>query len=203
LVPFGAFHVFWVPQGYGLFESSWGGGLHYLACALAGAAVFRRELGGARGWPGAGPALALTATAALAVGINAWIQAAWPLAPEAYARYEELQIGVGTLSGTYFTGKLPELVFQQTLIYVLVRRLQAGGHRGWRLIGTFALVFGGVHLPLIALKGLAAIPFVVGATSAALVFPPLIAWFRGGIAYSFCVHLLAYEAAGVALRVSG
>ncbi len=206
LTPFGVFVLAFIPAGAGMFGRSWIGGLHFLAATAAALALFRREvrwgLERDRG-AGAAPGLALALCGAATLVACALAQATWPLSPEAFERYRALQIGVARMDAVYHAVKLPELLFQQALIYVLTRRLQREGFAGWRLIGAFALAFAAIHLPLIALKGWAGVPFVLAAAAASAVFPALIARFRGGVAYSLCVHLLAYVIAGLALRVAG
>ncbi|RMG07370.1 MAG: hypothetical protein D6731_23885 [Planctomycetota bacterium] len=200
---FGVWQLLLVPAGFGHYGRSWGGGLFFGLATLLGLLLHRQELPSALRWPGRGPPLAVAAAAALTWGAARWVAVRWPVTPEALAPYRALRVGLVLLDGRYFLAKLPELCFQQALIYVLVRRLAGHGFRGLRLVGAFALVFGGVHLPILWNKGWAGAPFLGAALGASLVFPPLIARFRGGVAYSFCVHLLAYVLAGTLLRVRG
>ena len=59
----------------------------------------------------------------------------------------------------------------------------------------------GIHAPLLAVKGLAGLPVLIASVVASLVFVPLIARLKRGVAFSFCVHHLFYVLAGLALRV--
>lgn len=200
---FGLFHALLVPHGYGMFGRSWVAGIYYAAAAALGLAVFRRERTGVR--PGQGPlwapALVLLLTLGGTAATYAWANVHLTPAPGVLARCRDLQLGLIRMDGVYLALKLPELCFQQALIWVLVRRLQATGLDGWKLIGAFALTFGGIHLPILALKGLAGLPFILAAASASLVFVPLITRFRAGVGYSYSVHLSAYVLAGIVLRL--
>ena len=203
LVPFGVFVVFMVPAGYGMYGRGWVGGLWFAATTAGAAWLFRRELGAEQtgaDW-GRLPEAALLLTLCLTAGASLWAQRGLPVAPETWAAFEREQLGFVRLDHVYFAIKLPELCFQQALIYALVRRVQAWGQRGPALIGAFALVFAGVHLPILAFKGPAAALSIVGASAAAgLLFVPLIAWVRRGVLLSFCVHLTAYLVAGLLAR---
>ncbi len=204
LAAFGVFKLALIPAGAGMFGRSWVAGAFFLGAAALAARVTRRELAPERAAaPGAGPLLAVAGALALTAALGLWAERAWPLAPEAWERYRAHQIGVARMDLVYHAVKLPELVFQQAMILALTRRLLRHGLSGARLVGAFALVFGALHLPLVALQGLAGLPFVVAATASALVFPLLIARRPWGVAYAFCVHLLAYVAAGTALRLAG
>lgn len=203
LATFGVFVALLSPAGFGMYGRSWVGGLWYASAALTGAWLLRRELRAEQtgvDWgrlPEAGLLLTLLGVAACA----AWAQSGLPLSPETRAAFEREQLGFVRLDQVYFAVKLPELCFQQTLIYALVRRIQSWGRRGPALIATFALVFAAVHLPILAFKGAAAGLSILGASAAAgLLFVPLIAGVRRGVCLSFCVHLTAYLVAGLLAR---
>jgi hypothetical protein len=202
LVPFGVFVFFMIPAGYGMFGRSWVGGIWFVVATGLIAALYRPELnvpgdGRPTGpWPG----IALGATALLTVAGYAWAHASLQIEPDVFERFRALQLGLIRMDGVYLAVKLPELIFQQALIYVLVRHLQLRGLRGWTLIGVFLLPFAGIHVPLLVVKGLAGLPFLLASMAACLVFVPLIARFERGVAFSFCVHHLAYVIAGLALR---
>jgi hypothetical protein len=203
LATFAVFHTLLIPAGFGGFGTSWVAGLWYAVAAAGGLALYRREWAGLdRAWPGPAPALAALGSVGLVVATYGATHSVWPLDAAAWAELERHQLALARFDGVYLVYKLPELCFQQALILMLTLRLQRSGLSGWRLIGGFALVFGGIHLPLLAVKGLVAVPFIVAATGAAALFPLLIARFRWGVAYSFSVHLLAYLVAGLALRSS-
>lgn len=204
LLPFGVFQAVLIPQGYGMFGSSWLSGLWFALCTLGGAWIMRAELRRPVETKDLGllPALVLGLTLLAMVGTGFGVAHALPISSEAWSEFQELQLGLIRLDVTYFVVKLPELCFQQTLMVVLVRRLQGSGFRGLRLIGAFALLFGSIHLPLLALKGLAGLPFLVAATAAASLFVPPIAWIRRGVFLSFSVHLAAYLAVGSFLRAT-
>lgn len=203
LVPFGVFVALLSPAGFGMYGRSWVGGLWYASCALTGAWVLRRELRAEQtgaDW-GRLPEVGLLLTLIAVLAASAWAQCGLPLSPETWAAFEREQLGLVRLDAVYFAVKLPELCFQQTLIYALVRRIQSWGPRGPALIAVFALVFAGVHLPILAFKGPAAGLAIVGASAAAgLLFVPLIAGVRRGVCLSFCVHLTAYLVAGLIAR---
>ncbi|MDF1660245.1 MAG: hypothetical protein P1V97_00635, partial [Planctomycetota bacterium] len=201
LTPFGVFMLVLVPAGYGLFGTSWPSGLFYLTATALGLAAYRSELRlyhdrAPNPWSG----LAVLGTLLFVLG--AWFFAAsvWPVSAEIWQEYEKLQMGLIRMDGVYYAAKLPELIFQQSLIFVLVCRFNAMGHRGWRLIRSFAILFALIHCPLIIMKGLAGLPYVLAAAGSALVFPPLITQFRWGIVYSFCAHWGSYAVAGLILR---
>jgi hypothetical protein len=204
LLPFGVFQTLLIPRGFGMFGSSWLSGSWFALCTLGGVWIMRGELRREVETKDLGPipivVLGLTLLAMVGVGFG--VAHALPISSEAWSQFEQLQLGLIRLDLTYFTVKLPELCFQQALMVALVRRLQGAGFRGLRLIGVFALLFGSIHLPLIAFKGLAAVPFIVAATGAASLFVPLIAWIRRGVFLSFSVHLAAYLVVGSFLRAT-
>ena len=203
LASFGVFVALLSPAGFGMYGRSWVGGLWYLSAALSGAWLLRRELRAEQtgaDW-GRLPELGLLLTLIGVAAAATWAQSGLPLSPETKAAFEREQLGFVRLDWVYFAVKLPELCFQQTLIYALVRRIQTWGARGPGLIGAFALVFAAVPLPILAFKGPAAGLSILGASAAAgLLFVPLIAWVRRGVCLSFCVHLTAYLIAGLLAR---
>lgn len=204
LLPFAVFHGLLVPRGFGMFGRAWVSGLWFLACAGLSAGAYRPLLLTAR--PATRARWVLPVLAACLAGfaaVYALVPTRWPLSAEGWRYLEAHQIGLARMDATYLSLKLPELVFQQALILVLVRRLERAGLRGVRLVAWFALVFGGIHTPIVALKGWAGVPFVLAASGAALVFPPLIAGRRLGVIQAWCVHLGAYVLAGAALRIGG
>lgn len=202
LLPFGVFQGVLIPRGYGMYGTGWPSGLWFGLCVAAGAWIMRAELAHPIEGKELGPLPALVCglTLLATVGVALSVPEAFPISSQDMAKFEELQLGLIRLDATYFVVKLPELCFQQTLMVALVRRLQRAELRGLRLIGAFALLFGSIHLPLIAIKGLAGIPFIVAATGAATLFVPLIAWIRRGVLLSFSVHLGAYLVVGTFLR---
>jgi len=204
LLPFGVFQSVLIPRGFGMFGSSWLSGLWFALCTLGGAWIMRRELRREVEAKDLGslPLVVCALTLLAMIGVGFGVARALPISNEAWTRFQDLQLGLIRLDLTYFAVKLPELCFQQTLMVVLVRRLQGAEFRGLRLIGVFALLFGSIHLPLIAFKGLAAVPFIVAATGAASLFVPLIAWVRRGVFLSFSVHLAAYLVVGSFLRAT-
>ena len=204
LLPFGVFQSVLIPRGFGMFGASWLSGLWFALCTLGGAWIMRRELRREVEAKDLGllPGVVLGLTLAAMIGVGVGVAQALPISSEAWTRFRDLQLGLIRLDVTYFAVKLPELCFQQTLMVALVRRLQGTKLRGLRLIGVFALLFGSIHLPLIAFKGLAAVPFIVAATGAASLFVPLIAWVRQGVFLSFSVHLGAYLVVGSFLRAT-
>ncbi|MBL4850104.1 MAG: hypothetical protein JKY65_31635 [Planctomycetes bacterium] len=204
LLPFGVFQIVLIPQGYGMFGSGWLSGLWFALCTLVGAGIMRRELGFTVEGKDLGvlPPVVLGLSLALMIGTSLAVARGLPISAESWVKFEALQLGMIRLDLNYFVVKLPELCFQQALMFALVRRLQIAGLGGARLIGLFALLFGGIHLPLIAFKGLAAVPFIVAATGATTLFVPLIAWIRRGVCLSFSLHLCAYLVAGSILRAT-
>ena len=204
LVPFGTFVLVLAPGGYGMFGRSWVGGLWFLLATAGVALCFRRELRAPdTGKPtGIWPSVALGSCGALTIACYALADANWPLAPDVFERFHALQFGLVRMDAIYLTVKIPDLIFQQTLIYVLVRHLQLRGLTGWPLIGAFMLPFAGIHAPLLVVKGLAGLPVLIASVVASLVFVPLIARLKRGVVFSFCVHHLFYVLAGLALRAS-
>lgn len=202
LTPFGVFVFLLIPAGFGMYGRSWVGGVWFTVATALVLLVFRKAARAPdTGRPtGLWPWVALGATAALTVAGYAWAHLSWPLDADALAPFRAVQIGLIRMDGVFLAVKLPELVFQQALILVLVRHFQLRGLRGWKLIGAFMIPFAGIHLPLLVIKGLAGLPFVLASMSASLVFVPLIVYFERGVAFSFCVHHLAYVVAGLALR---
>ena len=201
LTPFGIFMLVLVPAGYGLFGTSWPSGLFYLAATGLSLYVRRRDLKlYSASHPGLRGALALTGTLIFVVGAYFVATTLWPVSEDIWRQYEELQMGVVRMDIVYYAAKLPELIFQQALIFVLVCRFNAMGHRGWRLVRSFAILFALIHCPLIYMKGVAGIPYVLLSAGSALIFPPLITQFKWGIVYSFCAHWGTYAVAGLILR---
>lgn len=201
LTPFGIFMLVLVPAGYGLYGTSWPSGLFYLAATLLGLFAYRGELSlyqdqSPNPWSG----LAIVGTLIFVLGAWAFATNVWPVSEEIWEEYKRLQMGLIRMDGVYYAAKLPELIFQQSLIFVLVCRFNSMGHCGWRLVRSFAVLFALIHCPLIIMKGFAGIPYVLAAAGSALVFPPLITQFKWGIVYSFCVHWGTYAVAGLILR---
>ncbi len=207
LIPFGVFQLVLIPSGYGMFGQSWVSGLWFAGATVVGVALFRRELlrpaPAETSGPAIAPLLVLGAVAVLVGLVYAWARTGLPATAELFEACRDRQLGVVRMDAVYLAAKLPELVFQQAMILVLVRRLLHRGHRGLGLVGAFAAIFGTLHFLVIPLKGWAGIPIVAASFGAALIFPPLIARFRGGVGYSLSVHWLAYLVAGVAIRAGG
>lgn len=204
LATFGVYMLAIVPTGGGTFGRSWIGGLHFALSVALMAWVYRRHYPGRAALAefGRGHAVALAVSLALLIAGYAAAAAWWPLSAETWEQARVSNLGLLRMDATYLVYKLPELVFQQSMIYVLTRALVARGFAGPRLLGAFLLVFGAVHVPAVAIKGWVAVPFVLAAGTAGVTFPLLITRLRGGIVYSFCAHLLAYVAVGVALRAT-
>lgn len=202
LAPFAVFVFLLVPAGFGMFGRSWVGGLWFMAATGGVGVLYRRELLAPDGGrpTGAWPWVALGAAAALTVAGYAWAHARWPIESQTFERFHALQLGLIRMDSVYLATKLPELVFQQVLILVLVRRLQLRGLSGWKLIGAFLVPFAGIHVPLLVVKGLAGLPFLLASMGASLVFVPLIVHLQRGVAFSLCLHHLAYVVVGLALR---
>ncbi len=203
LAAFGLYQLVLTPAGYGLFGESWLSGGFFLLAAWAVLRAFRVPLRAdlARPAPRALGILALCG--ALLVACCLLCATFWPVSAAGWQQFARLQIGIVRMDAVYFTAKLPELLFQQSMILVLVRRLQssAGGLRG--VLSGFALLFGAIHLPLLVLKGLAGLPYVLAAALLGCVFPLCIVRWRQGWLYAYCAHLLGYLVVGTGMRAFG
>lgn len=201
LSAFGVYELALVPMGYGMFGQSWVSGCYWLLATALALTLFRAQLNAPEdiSWP----ALLTTATVLTAIlGTCLALRATTEIPKETLKLYESKQIGIVLMDANYFGVKVPEILFQQSMIALLVCYL-GERRQGWALIGTFALFFGSIHLPIVFLKGLAGFAYVAAAYSASLIFPPLIAFLRWGVCYSFCVHLSAYAVTGVIMRLAG
>ena len=103
----------------------------------------------------------------------------------------------------YFLPKSAEVLMQQLLIVVLVLELHFRLHSLRNVVIGYAICFGGAHVLFFLINGAptayAAI-MTVGALASALVFPYLILRVRGGLVYSYTIHLLFYIFQAMLLR---
>ncbi len=95
----------------------------------------------------------------------------------------------------YFLPKSAEVLMQQMLITVLVLELHFRLHSFKKVVTGYAALFGGAHVLFYLVNGApteyAAI-MTIGALLSAFVFPHLILRVRGGLMYSYTIHLLFY-----------
>ena len=138
-------------------------------------------------WVAVGTALGITA---LAYFVTGPIAAGSPLA----------EIGCARMDKTYLAAKIPELLFQQTMIVILLRRMSLVTESMPKILGAYAVIFGVIHIPLIPMLGGYGAALLTASVLSTFAFPPLILRLNWGVAYSFSVHVLAYTAAGAAVR---
>lgn len=201
---FGVYGLILVPAGFGLFERTGPAALYWAFLSLIVVMLQASELREHGLLSAPQPVARVISLLILAALLATFVNLLLPLRPELEESFRQKQVGLIRLDARYFLGKLPELVFQQLMIFALVRRLERadaeGSGRGPRLVFWFCGIFGLTHLPILILKGLAGWPYVIAASSLGGIFVPLIRRARGGLYDSFGAHLAGYLAVGVSLR---
>lgn len=103
----------------------------------------------------------------------------------------------------YFLPKAVEILVQQLLTTALILALHFHFRSFRQVLAGYAFVFGGSHIALYALAG-APVPYAAVMTAVAFastaVFPYLILRVRGGLVYSYAIHLFFYILFAMLLR---
>jgi hypothetical protein len=103
----------------------------------------------------------------------------------------------------YFFPKSAEVLVQQLLITATVLALYFRFHNLKRVMIWYCTTFGGAHVILFLLNDsptLYAFIMTLGAVISTLFFPYLILKVRGGLLYSYAIHLSCYLIVAIALR---
>ncbi len=100
----------------------------------------------------------------------------------------------------YFLPKALEILAQQILITVLVFELYHRFKSLKEVIIGYAICFGGAHILLYSITGaptLYALIMIVASVLSALIFPYFILKIRGGLVYTYAIHLIFYIILGI------
>lgn len=106
--------------------------------------------------------------------------------------------GMLTLGGRYILAKIGDVVFQQFVAGALILTLAAHGVSYPAIVGVFVGLFASAHLYIFRTDGLLwGLYYTTYAALSGFVFPFLILFVSGGIAYAILVHMLFYVLSGI------
>lgn len=98
----------------------------------------------------------------------------------------------------YLISKSFDILFQQTLIFILVILLSEQGIDLSKIVLVFVLVFGIIHVVNIPVAGkLFGIYYFIASVIGAFLFPILILKVEGGLVYSYILHFFFYTISAV------
>lgn len=97
--------------------------------------------------------------------------------------------------------KFFDIVFQQTFIYGILKKLKELGVSDRRAFGLFSVSFFFIHLPLVFNMRWTALYFIIPSLGAGMMFSYLILKFRYGLFYSFALHFMFYFLISLYLRL--
>jgi len=103
---------------------------------------------------------------------------------------------------TYQTAlsKAFDIIFQQTLILILLRNLTNFYNNKINVIKIFGTIFFIIHIPLFFTMSYTALLFIIPSMIAGFIFSYLIIYFKNGIIYSVSTHMVFYIIIGCILR---
>jgi len=107
------------------------------------------------------------------------------------------------LDGNYHVSKPFEILFQQTLVLVLVRLITTNGGTLGACIGCFLVVFPALHVPIVPLVGRTfGLYYLAWSFVAAVVFPIVITSRPDGFVFTALGHWLFYLASSVVFTLA-
>jgi len=129
------------------------------------------------------------------------IESSWPLAPHISSIVLEKKFFFPLFDIRVSISKLSEIIFQQSLILVLVNYIYRSLKSKKETVKYFSTIFFLMHFPLVIIFDFStALIFIVPSLIAGIVFSSSIVFLKYGVGFSYLVHLGFYLGVGILYR---
>lgn len=132
--------------------------------------------------------------------LTLYIQYIYPLSKEQAIFLKELGLGFPNFTLTTFITKTSDIIYQQTMILILVLAFERQNIPKKKIVKKFSIIFFVLHLPLLLVFGWHGLMFIIPCLVAGGIFSYLILYYKQGHFYSIMVHQLFYILLGFSLR---